>query len=237
MSDQDNEELGSKDMELYWEWKRDPNPRNMSKLLKSLGPLISREVSRASGTLPDSALRGEAKIWAIKAVKTFDPGKNVKLSTHVTNYVQKVRRMNYQHQNVARLPENKQIQYREYTDSIHNLESELGRSPTDEELAKYLGWSKKHTVQYGKMLRKDFPESQGEAREDSVHHQVDRKALFLAELHKTLTPDEARLARLLEQGVTTNSKLQEALGGMPLSTLSLLKKNIRDKAERQKSLL
>ncbi len=209
----------------------------MANLLQSLGPLITREVQRASGTLPDSALTAEAKKWAIKAVKSYEPGRGVKLSTHVMNYLQKVRRLNYQYQNVARLPESKQLQFRQYSDALTFLENELGRSPTDEEVAAHLGWSKKSVVKYGKLLYKDFTESEGENREDSGHYRVARRKLFLKELDKQLTEDEKKLASLLQRGITSNARLQKEMGDIPLSTLSYIKANLREKIEANKRLL
>ena len=232
-----NFSAGSRDQLLFEQWRKEPTPQNLSLLLNSLGPLITREVHRASGTLPDSALTAEAKKWAIKAVRTYDPSKGVKLSTHVTNYLQKIRRLNYQYQNVARLPESKQLQFRQYGDAISFLENELSRQPTDEELAAHLGWSKRNVVKYGKLLYKDFTETEGEGKEDTSHYRVARRTLFMKELNKQLTEEEHRLAMLMQRGISSNSRLQAEMGGIPLSTLSYIKANLKRKIEANKGLL
>jgi DNA-directed RNA polymerase specialized sigma subunit len=187
--------------------------------------------------LPESALRAEGKKWAIKAIKTFEPGRGIKLSTHVTNYLQRVRRLNYQYQNVARLPESKQLQFREYNEALNQLAEDIGRNPTDEELATHLGWGKKNTVKYGKMVFKDFLESQGEDLRSATHYTINKNKIFFKELEKQLTEEEMKLYKLKRAGVTENAKLQAAMGDMPLSTLSYWKASLNEKILKNKGLL
>ena len=58
------------------------------------------------------------------------------------NYLPKVRRLNYKYQNMARLPENLHLQYTDFQNTISHLENTLNREPTDDEIAKHMGWSK-----------------------------------------------------------------------------------------------
>lgn len=230
-------EAKDKDMQLWEAWHKDPSSANLNALLNQLGPLITKEVQRSSGTLPESALRAEGKKWAIKAIKSFEPARGYKLSTHVTNYLQRVRRLNYQYQNVARLPESKQLQFREYNDARNSLEESLGRQPTEDELAAHLGWGKKNVVKYSKMLFKDFLESQGEDLKESSHYAINKNKIFFRELEKQLNEEELKLYRLRKAGVTENAKLQKAMGDMPLSTLSYWKASLNDKIMKNKRLL
>jgi RNA polymerase sigma factor (sigma-70 family) len=178
----------AKDMALYMKWRQTGSKKDMSALVDHLSPLIYTEVARASGTLPQAALSAEAKVWAIKGVKSFDPDKGFKLGTHVTNYLQRVRRMNYKYQNAARLPENMQLQFHEYNKSLTQLSDELNREPNEEELAHRLGWSKGQVVKFKKSLYADLGEGISE-RPTEVSRFSDQ-AILMKEILADLTPEE-----------------------------------------------
>ena len=198
----------AKDKVLYDQWAQNKTSSNMSALMKHLSPLIYSEVQRQSGALPKAALAAEAKIWTMKAIKTFDPSKGFALSTHVMNYLPKVRRLNYKHQNAARLPENQQRQYREYSKAKANLENDLGRDPTDEELAKHLGWSKGYTVKFKGRLFSDLIES-GSENASQMSQYSDSNMLF-QEIMNRLTPQERMIAEL--KGTIPAPELAKKLG-------------------------
>lgn len=198
----------SKDKLLYDQWAQNKTPSNMTALMKHLSPLVYSEVQRQSGALPKAALAAEAKIWTMKAIKSFDPSKGFALSTHVMNYLPKVRRLNYKHQNAARLPENQQRQFREYSKAKSNLENDLGRDPTDEELAKHLGWSKGYTVKFKSRLFSDLIES-GSENASQMSEYSDSNMLF-QEIMNRLTPQERMIAEL--KGTIPAPELAKKLG-------------------------
>ena len=142
----------SKDQEAFDKWKASGSKKDLGILMNQLGPIIYAEVKRASGSLPTAALSAEAKKWAFKAIQTYDPAKGTAISTHVVNYLPKIRRMNYKFQNAVRLPENMQLKYHDYNHALVSLTDELNREPTDVEMAKKLGWSKPQTVKFKNSL-------------------------------------------------------------------------------------
>lgn len=152
-------EAKQKDLDLYHQWKASGDKKSLGKLINQLSPVIYSEVRRVSGTLPEAALSSEAKKWAIRAINTYDPSKGVAISTHVTNYLPKVRRLNYKYQNSARLPENLHLQFTEFKNAVSHLENTLNREPKDEEIAKQLGWSKPQVIKYKGSLYEDLSES------------------------------------------------------------------------------
>lgn len=178
----------SKDLEAYNQWKQTGSKEHMSALLGSLSPVIFKEVSRQQGTLPKAALEAEAKKWAVKAIQTYDPSKNTSLATHVTGYLRKIRRMNYQYQNAARLPENLQINYTPYMTAKAKLEDMLNREPTEEEIAKELGWSKKQVARLGSSLYQDLSES-GSANPSEVSR-YNNMGVVMKHIRENLTPEE-----------------------------------------------
>ena len=194
--------LKDTDQELYEKWAVSKSKKDMGNLMDSLGKLVYTEVRRASGTLPVSALSAEAKKWTIKAIQTYDPTKGTLIGTHVSNYLPKIRRMNYKFQNAARLPENLQLKYQSYNHELASLTEELNREPTDSEMASKLGWTKPQTIRFKNMLYSDLVESSSEkATETSrfnenallMEHlmsQLDYQEKFILENSKVLSATE-----------------------------------------------
>ena len=224
-----------KDQELYDIWAKTKSREDLSRLVNSLMPIAGKEIQRASGTLPQSALTSEAKKWVIQAIKTYQPGRGAVLSTHVTNYLQKVRRLNYTYQKVARLPESRQLQFTEFNNAKTWLEETLGREPTEEELAAKLGWSKKQTVKFREMMFRDWGTTG--ASLDSPYHEYDTTPAFMKELRSLLTEQEAKLMDLiLGDEKASNAELARKMN-TSTSMVSVLKASIKKKTEKVKHLL
>lgn len=181
-------EAKSKDLEMWEKWKQTGSKKDLSALLNQMSGVIFSEVNRASGTLPTTALQLEAYKWAHKAFETYDPSKGTQLSTYVANYLQKVRRLNYKYQNAVRLPENLQLKFHEYSRQANQLTEDLNRDPTDEEMAKALGWSKPHVVKFKNSLYADLIESSSERPSEFVT--FDNSSMLMRHLREQLTPDE-----------------------------------------------
>lgn len=149
----------AKDLELWEIWNKTRSKKDLAALLEQLKPIILTEVRRQSGTLPGSALMAEAYNWTIKAVEAYDPNKGAAVSTYVTGYLRKLRRLNYQHQNMSRLPENQQIKFGTYNTAVQDLQAQLNRDPTDKELAGQLGWKQFEVKRMKDRLVEDLAES------------------------------------------------------------------------------
>jgi len=137
-----------KDIELWEKWQRTQSPIDLSSLLAQVNALIQREVNRWAGTLARPLLEAEGKRLAVMAFKTYKPGRGAALGTHVSNYLKKMSRISYSHQNVARLPENKQLKFHTYNVAQAAIQDRMGRSPTVDELADELGWSTRHLLNF-----------------------------------------------------------------------------------------
>lgn len=198
----------AKDTLLYNTWNETKSKKNMSNLVGHLSPLIYKEVSRASGTLPVAALNSEGKIWAIKAIKTFDPDKGFALSTHVTNYLQRVRRMNYKYQHAVRPPENVKREFHKFENAKMNLTDELNRDPSEEEMAERLGWSKGAVTKFGSRIYSEYLESGDPQPAEVVKYTDDN--LLMDSLMSRLTPEEKLIVR--QKGKMPAGELAEKLG-------------------------
>lgn len=133
---------------LYAKWKRSGSPMDLQALIKSLDPLIHAEVNRRAGTLSRELLVIQAKKLAVEAIKSYNPAVGVKLSTHVVNQLQKLSRVNYAHQNAARIPEHSMMQFHSVRVATEDFKADHGREPSTDELADSMGWSPKKIEQF-----------------------------------------------------------------------------------------
>lgn len=219
-----------RDLELYHAWKNTGDKAALGALIKQLSPVVYSEVRRVSGTLPESALSAEAKKWTVHALQNFDPSKGVAVSTHVTNYLPKVRRLNYKYQNSARLPENLQLQFTEFKNAQSHLENTLNREPTDAELAAHLGWGKAVTVRLKNSLYEDLVESV--VQRPSEITQFNENKLLMDHLMSKL--DEQEKFLLLNSKEMPAQDLAKKLG-VNISRLNYLKSKLKDKIQAIKT--
>lgn len=222
----------ARDAELFHAWKSTGSKKDLGILLQQVSPLIYKEVHRASGSLPTSALHAEATSWALKAIRSYDPDKGTALSTHVTNYLQKVRRMNYTYQNMVRLPEDKTLQYGNYAAATAKLQEIHDREPNEEELAKELGWSKPQVIKFKNSLYKDLPES-GYDRA-SEYTQYNNQTVFLEHLRQQLSTEE--LFIMDNVGKMPSAELAQKLN-IDVNRLNYLKSKLKDRILAYKTQL
>lgn len=198
----------ARDIELYNNWNNTKSKRDMTVLVRHLNPIIVKEVNRGVGTLPTAALMGEAKHWAIKGIKTFDPSKGFALSTHVTNYVQRTRRLNYKYQLTARLPEDMKRDYQEYNRAKMILSEEMNEDPNNDQLASKLKWSKAKVQRFTDRVYTDQIESANEnSTQVSEYSDTD---LRMKALMSHLTDEEKFI--LKNKGNISSNELAEKLG-------------------------
>lgn len=179
------------DDELYAAWRRSRAPSDLEALVKALDPLIQAEVNRRAGTLARGILVIQAKKLAVEAIQSFNPNVGVKISTHVTNQLQKLSRLNYAHKDAARIPEHSQLQYHTVNIATEDFKADTGREPSTEELADKLGWSTKKL----ELFQKQF------SRPELLESKDVPGDLFVAETHDprvnyvymTLTPRQQQI--------------------------------------------
>jgi DNA-directed RNA polymerase specialized sigma subunit len=196
----------------------------LGQLVKQLHPVIYSQVERVSGTLPKSALSAEAKKWTVKALESYDPTRGVAVSTHVMNYLPKIRRLNYKFQNSARLPENLQLEYTNFTTGVSHLEETLGREPNDEEIAEHLGWSKPLVTKFKGSLYSDLVESASQRPSEVTQFNSNR---FLMD-HIMSQLDAQEKFILLESNDMPAQQAANKLG-VSLSRWNYLKSKLKDK--------
>ena len=95
----------------------------------------------------------EGSLGLIKAAEKFDYSKNFKFSTYATWWIkQTIIRAISNHSRTIRIPVHMTDKIRKYKKTYTSLTFELGRDPTDEELAKQLGLSIKQLASIKKSI-------------------------------------------------------------------------------------
>lgn len=123
----------------YSKWEADKTPENLNEILKVYSPLLSSEARRLEGAISPGTLKSQAKKFAIQAIQKYDPLKNIKLSTWITNYLKQLNRTIYSAQQAARMPENLQMMVGQYKTAIDELKQDLGREPSNVEISEKIG--------------------------------------------------------------------------------------------------
>jgi DNA-directed RNA polymerase specialized sigma subunit len=155
------------DLDLWRQWKTSNDPQHLKELLDRMNPLIQREVQKWGAAVPREALESKGRLLTVQALRTYDPSRGAAVGTHVTSRLRKLSRDVYPYQNVARLPENKQLLYNTFQVATNNLVDQHGREPTNDELADELGWSTRKVADFQKSFsRRELVESAGAFMEE-----------------------------------------------------------------------
>lgn len=219
----------AKDIELYNKWKQSQSKTDLAYLLRALNPLIQKEVNRQAGSLPKSVLEAEAKKWAIEAIKKYDPNAGAQLSTYVTSYLWKIRRLNYEHQNMSRIPESKQLEYGHFKGALDTLRDQLNREPTDQELAAHMDWKPHAVKKFKGMLYEDHYESGNESV--VVAHQFDFEKTKFDYILGHLDDQEKQIMKSLMRPDGKRQSASELASemGINMNRLSYLKTRMKKK--------
>lgn len=158
-----NQSNSASDLELWQQYKKQPNAANRSALLNRFSGIMQTQVNKWSGgNVPASALRTQAKVLAAKSFDTYDPSKGAALATHVTNNLLPLSRTVYTYQNTARMPENITMKVTAYNSAVNEFKLLHGREPTTDELHDKLGWSASEITRMRDYNVRDLMESGGE---------------------------------------------------------------------------
>jgi hypothetical protein len=147
----------------YDEWKRAPSPQTTGKLLRSLQPAIDRGISAHVGRQPGPNIRAHARKLTLGALRTYDPGQ-ARLSTHVINHLQGLKRVHRTSNQILRVPERVMLDRNRLFEAENQLEDQYGRPPSLTELADYTGLSAKR-IERVRQFRHPVAEGQLAARQ------------------------------------------------------------------------
>lgn len=143
--------------DAYANWLRDKSPANMSKLLDAFAPTINSEITRYEGSKP--LLRSRARVLTIKAVKSYNPMAGTKLQSWVVTNLKPLSRYG-QRQRDVHIPEVALRQAAEVDRVTKELRDDLGRDPSDDEIADEIGISPKRVAKVRSMAVASVPTGQ-----------------------------------------------------------------------------
>lgn len=123
----------------YDQWRYEPTQNNLYNVVKSLQPTIQASLASMKGMDPN--IKAKARVVAAKAVQSYDPNSGASLPTWVSSQLRQLTRDVRKSNNVLSVPENAQLDaYHIYKTELE-LEDELGRTPTVQEVADRAGMS------------------------------------------------------------------------------------------------
>ena len=152
-----------KELEMWKRWvDGGKKQQDLRPLLSSLRPFI-RSISNQWATVqrdvPPAAIHAEFVNHAVKALETYDPTR-AGLNTYLASQMRKAPRFVKTYQNAAYIPETRSYSIQPFKDAVSNLTEELGRPPTQLELADRLKWSPRKVATLQKEIKSVSPASQ-----------------------------------------------------------------------------
>lgn len=175
------------DMEL-WHRHKEGDKNATWELLGRFEGMIGKHAGTHSNVNARSVVEAQLKQMTLKAFDTYDPKAGAKLSTHVMNNFKKLSRLNIQNQQAIRLPENIALRYSKYNDAVTYLTDVFGRTPTNEEIAEYLGWGVDDVDTASKRFHKELVESKQVFEPGVIDSDISESALRNA--YYSMTPEE-----------------------------------------------
>ena len=129
--------------ELWLEYKKTRSPQLRDKFIRQYMPLVKYVAGKLAVGMPGSVefddLVGFGQFGLLDAIEKFDPGKHVKFKTYAVTRIRgaifdELRQLDW-------VPRSVRQKSREIEDTIVDLESKLGRTATDAEIAEKMGVS------------------------------------------------------------------------------------------------
>lgn len=118
--------------EPYDAWKAQPSPTTNSRMVAAIEPIVQKGMQTYGAKGPLGYSR--ARLMAFDALQKYDPQRSP-LQSHILSHLQGLRRATTQQQNFVRIPDRIAIENFKLSEEQQRLSDELGRPPTDVELA------------------------------------------------------------------------------------------------------
>lgn len=130
--------------DVYDTWKAAPSPETNTKLIGALEPVIQKGMQ--SYGVNDPVGYSRARLMTLDAVRKYDP-RRASLQSHILTNLQGLRRATTNQQNFVRIPERLAIESQRLHEAQQQLQDDLNRLPSDNELADHMGVPLKRLAQ------------------------------------------------------------------------------------------
>lgn len=189
--------LAVKDMEddeLVNQWKKNDHQDAYDELSNRHKGMVYQQTNKyRASPVPQPALESQAWQHFDDAVNTYDPDAGAKFSTHLNYRLRKLDRYNKTYQNVARIPEELSYKIGDFDRSQNDLQNELGRQPTEDELAKRMGEDKGVVNRLRKSRRQDLYQGRFEGEQDDPNSLDPEADSLLRDIREELPEQEQEI--------------------------------------------
>lgn len=120
-------------LEPWLAYSKQPGPKTREAVVSALAPTLGQGLT-AFGDAGSRNLKAQAKLMAAKALDTYEPQRGT-LRTHVLSQLQGLRRKANREQQIIHVPERHANMLSQLRDKELELQTELGRAPSDGELS------------------------------------------------------------------------------------------------------
>jgi DNA-directed RNA polymerase sigma subunit (sigma70/sigma32) len=231
-----------KDMEYYNKYMETGDKQYFQKLYRGMRGYLNGAINRSAygSNIPKAVFEVEAAQQMHNALQRYNPNRGVPLQSYVYGAVNdKLKRVNYKYQNMARMPE-RPIGGVTKVNLFNNeklfLKDKLNREPSTQELAETLGWPVKEVENMLLENRKDlslnqeledlayFDDFSAEKAELSMHYfDMDPEEQLVYEHIEGLNGKKALLKK---NGVDADWEAIARETGMPLSKVQKIRKRL-----------
>lgn len=126
-------------LEPYNAWKATPGPEANAAMLKTMHPMIESAIRTHVGE-PNPLIVSRARKMALDGLRSYDP-KRGRLQPHMYSHLTGLKRANRQQTTILKVPERVSLDRYHLSNAEAELANELGREPTDDEMADRTGFS------------------------------------------------------------------------------------------------
>lgn len=145
--------------DFYNAWRMDPSPANLAQVVKALEPVVSYKVA-SMGIADNPQMRHQARLFAIDAVKSFNPGASASLTTWTQSQLQSLQRFRRENAGPLKVPDRLALDAWAIEKARRSLEDELGQEPDVKQLADRAKLSVKRITAVNRATRPVAAESQ-----------------------------------------------------------------------------
>lgn len=123
-------------------WKANDTPATRGALLKQVQPVLNTALYSYAGAGASPAIKSRAKLLALQAFKSYDPNKGA-MKSHLLSQLRRLQRDAAQGNQIISMPERVSMDRMHLMESEKSLRDQLGRDPSDLEVADHTGLSLK----------------------------------------------------------------------------------------------
>jgi hypothetical protein len=205
-------------LDLWRQWKATPTPDRTGALLQQLRPDIDRAISAHLGQgASNPVLLGRARRMALDALPRYEP-EQASLSTYLVSQLAGLRRFQRKQTQSLRVPERVGFQNAKLLAAEGELEAELGRPPSEREIAQRTGIPLPRLAQIRRQALGERPEGSFVSPEGGTWNpavQTQTSKLWAELVHEDLQPTNQFILEhtvgLFDKPVLSNQEIARRL--------------------------